>query len=357
MQTFPFTMLDILPLLPVGPANNNRSINVPCPACNDQKRHLNINLEKNVYRCNRCGEYGGVLDLYCLYYPQERASAFNEISTRLKDKTIQPASSSYPKKTVGKQFVHQSILADVSIRDNTYRTLLGLLSLSNDHQQNLMKRGLSSEMIRENLYRTVPVAGQSIICKKLQDKGCLLSGVPGFYQTRSGHWMLVPLSRGFLIPVLDINGKIQGLTIRLDQTEKSKYRWVSSYDYPSGVKAYGWVHVAGTLQKTVILTEGHLKGEIIHRLSGKTVIAVPGVNNLSELKLILPTLRDKGVEHIMIAYDMDFLRKKSVYTSYLQLRQVLQQYKFTSGTYFWPPKHNGLDDFIVASNNTKICFY
>ena len=127
--------------------------------------------------------------------------------------------------------------ADISVRNKTYRALLALLNLSGDHEKNLLRRGLSFQMIEENLYRTVPMAGQAMLCQKLLEQGCTLAGVPGFYQAKSGHWMFVSPGRGFLIPVLDMAGCIQGLTVRLDQSHKGKYRWVSSYDYPGGVKA------------------------------------------------------------------------------------------------------------------------
>ena len=35
-----------------------------CPFCDDRKAHLNIKVDKDVFRCNRCGEGGGVLHLY-----------------------------------------------------------------------------------------------------------------------------------------------------------------------------------------------------------------------------------------------------------------------------------------------------
>lgn len=356
MQSFSLTMQDILPLLPLDTTVRGRSIDLPCPACNDTKKHLNVNLEKNVFRCNRCGEHGGVLSLYCLYYPQSMKSAFDEIQKQLRGVTIQRRKAVIPRKTV-KKFMPQSLLADISVRNKTYRALLALLHLSCDHEKNLLRRGLSCQMIEENFYRTVPMAGQAMLCRKLLEQGCTLVGVPGFYQSKSGHWMFVSPGRGFLIPVLDMEGRVQGLTVRLDQTCKGKYRWVSSYDYLSGVKAYGWIHVAGSLQKQIILTEGHLKGEIVHRLTGQTVIAVPGVNNLSEIKRLLPDLYQRGVRRIMTAYDMDFLRKEPVKHAYTQLCALLEQSGFSYGAYFWPPKYNGLDDYCLASQKESIRFY
>ena len=90
MQSFSLTMQDILPLLPLDTVVKGRSVDLPCPACNDTKKHLNINLEKNVFRCNRCGEHGGVLSLYCLYYPQSMKSAFHEIQRQLQGENHTP---------------------------------------------------------------------------------------------------------------------------------------------------------------------------------------------------------------------------------------------------------------------------
>lgn len=158
MQSFSLTMQDILPLLPLDTVVKGRSVDLPCPACNDTKKHLNINLEKNVFRCNRCGEHGGVLSLYCLYYPQSMKSAFHEIQRQLQGETIH-RKMAVPGKAVAKKYVPQSLLADISVRNKTYRALLALLSLSGDHKKDLLRRGLSCQMIEENLYRTVPMAG------------------------------------------------------------------------------------------------------------------------------------------------------------------------------------------------------
>lgn len=356
MPTFSLTMQDILPLLPIDTSGHGRSIDLPCPACNDTKKHLNVNFEKNVFRCNRCGEHGGVLSLYCLYYPQNTKAAFDQIQRRLHGEIVS-YEKPVPNKVVAKKFVPQSILADVSVRDETYRALLSLLNLDHDHKNNLLRRGLTPQTIDKNLYRTVPTADRFGLCQKLQDRGCILAGVPGFYQTSDSRWALVPPGRGFLIPVLNIAGQIQGLTVRLDHARKGKYRWVSSYNYFNGVKAYGWVHVAGALQRQIILTEGHLKGEIVHQLTGQTVIAVPGVNHLSEMKRLLPDLHDRGVRSIMTAYDMDFLRKETVQRAHEQLCALLKNNGFSYGTYFWPPTYNGLDDYCLASQKERIRFY
>ena len=56
-----FQMNDILPLLPVPqPPMGRSSYNIPCPVCDhaaSRKRHLNINLKRNVFRCPKCGQF------------------------------------------------------------------------------------------------------------------------------------------------------------------------------------------------------------------------------------------------------------------------------------------------------------
>ena len=65
-----FHMWDVIPLLGIEmPPSGRSSYNVQCPCCDDspRKKHLNINLKKDVYRCPRCGISGGIFDLYTLY--------------------------------------------------------------------------------------------------------------------------------------------------------------------------------------------------------------------------------------------------------------------------------------------------
>ena len=63
-------MWDIISLLGIPyPSSGQSSYYVQCPCCDEdpRKRHLNINLKKEVFRCPRCGASGGIFDLYALY--------------------------------------------------------------------------------------------------------------------------------------------------------------------------------------------------------------------------------------------------------------------------------------------------
>ena len=197
-------------------------------------------------------------------------------------------------------------------------------------------------------YRTTPVVGMSAIAKQLQSEGLSLAGVPGFYRDKNGEWTFVHEKRGILIPVRDRIGRVQGLQIRRDNVSRRKFRWVSSTEMEDGCRAEGWTHLAGAVRSTILLTEGPMKADVIHALTGLTVLAVPGVNSLTQLQMALEDLRNEGLVEIKTAFDMDFATNHHVQNGYNSLLQLLGDMGFTFGTYLWDPRYKGLDDYIWA---------
>ena len=335
-----FHMSDVIPLLglPTPPAGKN-SFNLPCPCCDDKPkgRHLNINLRKDVFRCPRCGFSGGVLDLYAFYTRVSREEALEELLARNKI----PGRS--PKPTLPE--VEESPLTGIEERHATYTALLQSLTLASDHRENLLSRGLSPEEIHRLGYKTTPVLGFSSLAKRLREKGLYLAGVPGFYKNQ-GQWTLKIPGRGILIPVRDVQGQIQGLQVRLDNVERRKFRWVSSAGLEEGCGAKTWVHLAGEPRPLMLLTEGPMKADVIHFLTGQTVLAVAGVNSLTQLRPVLEELRAVGMEKVMTAFDMDYLVNPHVENGQENLAVLLDQLKIPYGTYLWDPRYKGLDDYI-----------
>ena len=77
----------------------------------------------------------------------------------------------------------------------------------------------------------------------------------------------------------------------------------------------------GNPKPTVLLTEGPLKADVIHYITGQTVIAVPGVNSLKHLKETLEYLQSQGTTKVMTCFDMDYLKNPHVrdgYPSWMQ---------------------------------------
>jgi len=343
-------MVDIIPLLGLPePQPGRRSYNIPCPCCDDnpRKKHLNISLEKDVFRCPRCGFSGGIFDLYAHYAGIDRKSARETLLERLNirdydnsGKRTESRPTSLPPVSI------ECPITDIDTRHDTYTALLGKLSLASDHRENLLARGLKNEEIDKLGYKTTPIAGMTALAKQLLSDGYYLPGVPGFYHTSTGQWSFIRENRGILIPVRNPEGKIQGLQIRRDNVTRRKFRWVSSIGKQDGCKAEGWTHLAGAPQQQILLTEGPMKADVIHMLTGKTVLAVPGVNSLSQLTKTLTYMREKGTVHIMTAFDMDFFSNPHVQNGYQELVSLLSQMGFSYGTYVWNPEYKGLDDYV-----------
>lgn len=340
-----FYITDVIDLLNLPrPPHGKSAYYIQCPCCDDKPkgRHLNINIKKNVFRCPRCGVSGGVFDLYSLYTGLPRDNVRSELEKHLGF----PNRIARKKKHIEKKEVPESPLAGIKERHQTYRELLSMLSLSKDHKKNLTQRGFTDHEIEQFGYRTAPVVGLAAITKKLKERGCTLAGVPGFYRTREGEWSYVHEWRGILIPIRSPEGLIQGLQIRRDIVSRRKFRWISSAGRTDGCGAEGWTHVVGKAERTVILTEGAMKADLIYALTSRTVIALPGVNALTHLEKMLSDLKDKGVQEIKIAFDMDFLMNPHVQNGLWNLMMLLWRMNLIFGCYLWNPEYKGLDDYI-----------
>lgn len=336
-----FHMMEVISLLglPTPPAGKI-SYYIPCPCCDDKpkSRHLNINLRKDVFRCPRCGFSGGVFDLYAYYARIPREQVLSALRDRLSIPTVRPTLHQSP-------FVEENPLTDADARHATYTALLARLTLASDHRENLLHRGLSQEGISRLGYKTTPLVGCGSLAKRLQEEGRYLAGVPGFYK-EDGRWSVKFPGRGILVPVRDVKGRIQGMQVRLDSAKKRKFRWLSSAGLPEGCGAKTWVHLAGEPRPLVLLTEGPMKADVIHFLTGQTVLAVAGVNSLSQLKPVLEKLQAAGMEQIMTSFDMDYLVNPHVQNGQENLNRLLEECRIAYGTYLWDPQYKGLDDYI-----------
>ena len=346
---------DIIPLIGIPDPPNGRPVyNISCPCCDDnpRKKHLNINLNKDVFCCPRCHFSGGVFDLYSHYSGVDRKHAREVLMEKLGLKDSGPSyegsNQKQERRTITRPILQEIELplTDIDARHETYAALLGKLSLASDHRENLLSRGLTDEQIRTFGYKTMPVVGFSALAKQLQAEGYYLGGVPGFYHTKEGAWTFVQERRGILIPARDQDGKIQGLQIRLDKIKKGKFRWISSIGKQDGCKAEGWTHMIGNPKPTVLLTEGPLKADVIHYITGQTVIAVPGVNSLKHLKETLEYLQSQGTTKVMTCFDMDYLKNPHVRDGYYNLANILAEVGIEYGTYLWDPQFKGLDGYV-----------
>lgn len=312
---FPFTIKDVAFLLNLHIRHKSSvSWDADCPFCGETKGKLNLNLKKNVFKCNRCGESGGMLALYGKIYGVDNQTACEEIKEALGHSKEVPAYQVRKKEIVIKEpDIINSHAAPDEVKSRTYTMLFSMLLLSDTHRQKLLERGFTEKQIEENGYKSTPAFGFRKLTKKLFDAGYTVEGVPGFYQEEGGEWTLHfhPKSSGIMIPIRNMEGYIVGVQIRLDRPyDGRKYMWLSSVNYHMGTSSGSPTHLAGNPgEKTVFITEGSLKGDLAHALSGRTFGCVPGANQYANLPGFLQHMKDQGTEFVYEAYDMDKLLK------------------------------------------------
>lgn len=326
-----------------------------CPFCGDSQKHrnkghLHLNPAQGKWYCNRCGEGGYTLSLYAKLRGVDNRTAYRELSNGALGRVTAGA----------KQYVNtpEPESAPIETRDAVYRAFLDLLPLLEHHRQDLLHRGLPESVIARNLYRSIPETPQKrwSVCRQLLKKHNL-ENIPGFYTrtSRKGeeYWDFAG-EPGCLIPVIDAQGKIQGLQVRMDITSNGKYRWFSSRGFPRGTPAKAWVHVAYPLGNSgtwrVWVTEGPLKADISAHYLGKVFVAVPGVAAWREVE---PVLKELGAKEVVIAYDADRRENVAVQKAQEDLAQSLRGYKVIPAG--WDPNlGNGLDDAIVELTKRRI---
>lgn len=315
-------------------------VEAKCPFCDDSSFHLSLNTIKNVFRCNRCKETGGMLQLYAKIFNVTTKEAYQALQEKL------PSAFQY---STPKNNTHVTVHPTKSVEERhaVYKRLLELLSLSDLHLRNFKKRGLPLDAIQKNGYRSIPLlpeVRQSIIRKLKFDFS--LSGIPGFYTTNEGIWDMYCKS-GILIPVKNAESKIQGLQLRLDDTSNRKYRWLSSNYFQNGSKAEPWIHVTGNIESTsAYITEGPLKADVASYLSsGRLFIAIPGINCIEKLSEVLKSM---GIIRVAEALDMDKLVKPEVSKAVDNIRDIIQACGIEYVPFQWDSRYKGIDDYLCS---------
>lgn len=348
------TLQEIVSVLGLEYPQDRTSVNVECPFCGQGRRRktFNINYDKNVYNCPRCGQGGGVLDFWAIHRHIEEVGEKERRKLAAKDMANYfetPASKKVVKKV---ETIKEVPCISLDIRDKTYKNFLDILKLSEDHKSRLRNRGLSEEAILQNGYKTYPQVGQKEICKALLEQGNVLEGVPGFYK-EDGEWKLLPMKNGMLIPVKTGRGEIQGFQIRMDTVKEGdpKYLTWSSSQY--GARGHAFVHCNKGEKgyEEIIITEGPLKADVISYFTGYMTLGVPGVNSLKYLHGYLRPLKELKTQKIHIAYDMDLYNNKQVIKALGNLKAMIISYGFSCSLVTWPIKYKGLDDYLLVKKH------
>ena len=311
-----------------------------------------------MFYCHNCGTGGNAVTLYssfnpkgvCLKNYESYNALLNEPSVRRHDVPVKPEKS-------------KTQIRDIDDRSEIYTGLLKLLRLEKEHFTNLLNRGLDSERIARNMYRSFPTdnAERQWICDSLAARYDL-HGMPGFYRT-DGIWHIAAFKSGILIPIRDKQNLIQGLQIRFDNPpvkrvttpegitiEKTgtRFMWLSSAKQKKfeGTSVPSYIHITGNRDSdTVYLTEGGLKSDVASCLSGdKLFIGLTGVQNTGFLKEVISSLSPKK---IVEAVDMDVRSNPQVQKAQVKIQAICAPLCDTYKRLFWPIDQKGIDDYML----------
>lgn len=330
----------------------------------------NVNRNKGVFNCPRCGANGKAIGLFARAkgYDVGPGTDWSAISKELREAINGPSATfkRKPKKRYENKMKLVQRASDV-ILNETYSAMLRFkyFALSEEHRADLLRRGLDDGTIKENGYRSIDeacawvdnfpkaialyeeegldverkkfsrldrfnkkqmVAGM-ILAESLLAAGCRLEGVPGFYQLKK-RWFF-NLSFGMLIPTRSAKGRIVSFQVRT-QNKNLRYLTLSSKDLPKGVsERIARVHFP--LHNTrlnnnvrVFITEGPLKADVAQCLLGNQAyfIAIPGVSYRDDLPVIFNFLNQKGIKGIINALDMDKVSNANVLKNSMTINRL-----------------------------------
>ena len=383
-QDFPFGILDVVELLHLHIRRRQAdSAYTDCPFCGDRRGKMNVNFVKNVWRCNYCGEHGGMLNLYARVNNTTNSEAYREICDALQAGDTSwgygGAESADAYAGVPAREAHAGRQPDMGITQaeraspqeihQTYSLMLGMLSLNSAHRAHLRseKRGLADEQIDSLGFKSTP---PYFLCRSLTERlikqGCRVEGVPGFYLHEGGYWTAKFGSRtaGILIPAIGIDGLIHGMQILLDVPFKdrddppekagTKYIWLSSSTKNMGVTSGSPVHFIGNpFARTIYVTEGILKADIAHVLLNRSFVAVAGANNVAQLGPLFALLAQNGTELIIEAHDMDKYSNEMIAKGSSKIYLLARQHGMECRRLTWNPNYKGIDDWQLALRKEK----
>ena len=374
---------DVLDLLNIKRQANRANVYIPCPFCGGKR--FSFSVVKGTGKCFQCDKGADSASYYAVSMGMSLAEARHDIERRLGIVTDDgKRNENYTPRTVYNTQNKEEERASDEVLDKTYRAFLSELHLCDKNRSMLKARGLTDAKIDELGYKTLPRRDEIdffALCRRLQEDGNILKGVPGFFKTSKGDYTFIQLTKGIIMPVINRKNQIIGLQIRKDDDlrvyieEEGDYEqkcaWFSSKNRVGGTPSIAPVHYACDFvynkekaeyepvmpEKGVMLTEGIMKGDITHFCQPNIpVISVPGVNATNYLQKELEFLKEKGLETVLLAYDMDYQTNPHVQKALEKTKQIIADLGLRCKSISWE-NHitiegkdvniNGIDDYLV----------
>jgi hypothetical protein len=312
--------------------------NQPCPIC-EKPDWCAASADKSVVACRRVqsGAFKTKTDKAGVPVYLHRRDG----SSRLQD-------SAPPLSSAGENVPDR---ADADTLGSVYSALLAAFPISEPHRASLRSRGLSERDIDDRGYATLPVQGRARVAADLHQRfGEKLSRVPGIVtKTRDGKpYLTIAGAAGILVPVRDIEGRIVAIMVRRDgDAEGPRYTYLSSRK-AGGPSPGSPVHVPRGVvgpSGVVRVTEGTLKADIAHALSGLATLGLPGLGATDSAIQILHQL---GATTVRLALDNDARDKLPVARALANLAERAAVAGIEVELEVWPGTHKGIDDALAS---------
>lgn len=262
-------------------------------------------------------------------------------------------------------------------RDALYYWTMRNLTIDEETKKDLERRGLPAKVAYEYGIRTFDkkkleegfIEGLKTL---VRNKGLYFSeldkkekvSIPGFYK-ENGEILCADCAKdggAYMIPIINRIGLISGYQIR-HLTGNTRYTYFSSANMGEngcGFSGCENIHYAGfkvlkdvKTPKAVNLTEGCLKADVAHYLSGKPYIAIMGVTNVYQLETELKMLKDRGTKIINLCFDMDYRTKKGVKIALEKVERIIEKCGLVYHQINWDENYKGIDDYLLSLKEKK----
>lgn len=244
--------------------------------------------------------------------------------------------------------------ASDGVLDHAYRTLIESCGLSTAHRLALRTRGLLDAHIERAGYATLETEGRAALARAMvaavgEDNA---RRVPGYVVRESGldQWASIAGSPGLLVPCRDLDGRILGLQVRRDNPspEQGKYAWLSSRAQ-GGAGRSTFVHVPAFPswdRDELVITEGPIKADVTTVLTGRFVVAIPGVSAWERAVEFARTIKPRLV---WLALDADLTVNRQVKLALDKLSEGMCAAGIAYRVLRWPlSAGKGIDDVVHA---------
>lgn len=377
-----------------------------CPFHNDNRIGSFIVTErKHMYKCFSCGAGGDTVNFIAehdginylesafklaLEYGIISNSDYDEYYTRRRYKADDVNKIKKRYELLDKSKMENNI-ASKDILDKVFRILIGISSLSDEHENYLTSdRGLSKEEIEKGLYFTFPTRRKmpSILLKlrsEFPEGSDILEGIPGFFFDKKENSWTFTFNAGIGIGIQNAQGQVVGIQVRHDQKKEafsSRYVWFSSsfamYDeekFEGGTSSGSPIDVVypdELLSNTVFITEGRFKAQQIAKEKGAISISVQGVTTWKGILVELDAIkfskqakewakkknRPFSVHTVLVAFDADMNYNHAVFTQLQNMTNQLEKNGYPIYYLNWNEQFGkGIDDVLLSKNGSAIKRY